>query len=124
MLVQLRVDDDLYQLYAKRNPGDPRKAMEEALAAFQDLAPGIPRLVVENPELRELNRAVGFPVSSGAALIEHVKRLTSFSVAGVEVPLTPGQSQRLVQMAGFMQQPVDAYVRQQIGTMVTEKIGG
>lgn len=124
MLVQLRVDDELYQQYAKRNPGDPRKALEEALVAFKDLEPGVPRVVVENPELRELNRIVGEPVSSVAQLLNWAKKLTSFSVAGVEVELSPGQRQRLVQMAGFMNQPLDSYVKQQIGTMVLEKIGG
>jgi hypothetical protein len=124
MILQIRLSDELYQHYAKRHPGDPRKAIEDALEAHQDLEPGVPRVVLENPELRELSRVVGEPINSSAQLLAWVKRNTQFSVAGIDLELSLGQRQRLKQMADYMKQPLDGYVKQQIGTILTRELGG
>jgi hypothetical protein len=124
MILQIRVSDDLYTHYAKRNPGDPRKAIEEALETLKDLEPGVPRLVVENPELRELKQVAGIPLDSPHSLLEWAKKHANFSLSGFEVELSLGQRQRLAQMAGFMNVPVDAYVKQQVGSLLVRELGG
>lgn len=123
MIVQLKVPDELYELYAKRNPGNPRKAMEEALEAFKVLEPGIPRLILENPELREIKRLSGEQLPDAQALLAYIKKTQAVSLGGVEIELNLGQRQRLEAMAEFFKQPYDQYAKQQLADGVQRVLG-
>lgn len=123
MIVQIKIPDELYEKYARRNPKDPRKALEEALETFQDLEPGVPRLVVENPELRELKRISQAVLGDAKELLEFVKRTTAVSVGGVEVELSLGARQRLEAMALAMTEPFDVFAKRQLKAGVDKVVG-
>lgn len=123
MIVQLRVSDELYEKYAKRNPQNPRKALEEALEAWQDAEPGIPRLVVENPELRRLKELSGQVLSDSKELVTWAEKTAAASVAGVDLPLSLGQRQRLVAQAQFFQQPLGEFIQKQFNALVVRELG-
>lgn len=123
MIVQLKIDDDLYAKYAKRNPKDPRKALEEALSTFQDVEIGVPRLTLENPELKELKTVAGEPIGSSADLVAWAKRHSNVSVAGVEVPLSVAQRQRLAALAPFFQEDLGTHIKRVVGNLLVREIG-
>jgi len=123
MIVSIQIPDELYQKYAKRNPGDPRAALVEALVAWQDLEIGVPRLMVENPELRELKRLVQGDLSTPEALVTWAKRTAAVSVGGVELELSLGQRQRLEAQAEFFKEPYDAFVKKQLGPAISKVAG-
>ena len=123
MIVSLKVPDELYEVYAKRNPRDPRAAMAEALEAWKDREPGIPRLVVENPELRELQRLTQSELSQPKQLVDWAKRTVSVAVAGIEFELSLGQRQRLEAEAAALKQPFNAYLLQQLKLVVGRGLG-
>lgn len=121
MILQIKISDELYQKYAERKPSNPRAAIEEALEAFQDRVPGEPEEVLKGAALRKMKE---LGLMSGEDLAKWVERQASFSVAGVEIPLTLGQRQRLAQVAAFMNQPLEGYVKQQLGTLLVRELGG
>jgi hypothetical protein len=123
MLLQIKISDELYEKYARRNPKDPRKALEEALELYQDLEPGVPRLVVENPELRELKRISQAVLADSKELLDFVKKTTSVSVGGVEVELSVAARQRLEAMALAMAEPFDSFAKRQLKAGVDRVIG-
>ena len=123
MLVQLKISDELYEKYSKRNPQNPRKALEEALEAHQDLEPGVPRLVVENPELRELKRLSGQILEDSKALLAYVKKTQSVSIGGVEVELSVGARQRLEALAASIAEPYDKFTKRRLQNAVDQVVG-
>lgn len=123
MLVQLKISDELYEAYAKRNPENPRKALEEALEAHKDLEPGIPRLVVENPELRELKRISRQVLGDSKELLEFVKKTCSVSLGGVEVELSLGARQRLEALATAGAEPYDTFTKRRLQNAVDQVVG-
>jgi len=123
MLVQLKISDGLYERYAKRNPGNPRKALEEALEAHQDLEPGVPRLIIHNPELRELKRLSGQVLDDSKELLAYVKKTQTVSIGGVEVELSLGARQRLEALALSIAEPYDSFTRRRLQNAVDQVIG-
>jgi len=123
MIVSIKISDELYEHYAKRNPGDPRAALVEALTAFQHLEPGIPRLVVENPELRAIQGFVQGDLSTPAALLAWIKKTATVQVGDWTVELTLGQRQRLEAMAKAMAQPVEDFAKTQLTAGIQRVVG-
>jgi hypothetical protein len=123
MLVQLKISDELYEAYAKRNPGNPRKALEEALEAHKSLEPGVPRLVVENPELRELKRLSGQVLADSKELLAYVRKTQAVSLGGVEVELSVGARQRLEALAQAVNEPYDHFTKRRLQGAVDQVVG-
>jgi hypothetical protein len=123
MLVQLKISDELYEKYSRRNPGNPRKALEETLEAHQDLEPGVPRLIVENPELRELKRLSGQILEDSKALLTYVRKTQAVSIGGVEVELSVGARQRLEALAASIPEPYDVFTKRRLQNAVDHVIG-
>lgn len=121
MILQIKISDELYQHYADRKPSNPRAAIEEALEKLKGLDPAQPREILEGAALRKLKE---LGLTTGDDLAKWVERQGNFSVAGVEVPLSLGQRQRLAQLAQFMAQPIEGYVKQQLGTLLVRELGG
>jgi len=123
MIVSLKISDELYEKYAKRNPEDPRAALAEALAAFQDLEPGIPRLVVENPELRRLKELSQEDLSTPGKLVSWAEKNAKVGMGGVEVELSLGVRQRLAAQAEFMKEPYQEFAKKQLGGAISRTFG-
>ena len=123
MIVQIRISDELYEKYAKRNPQDPRAALGEALETFQDLEPGVPRLIVENPELRRLKELTQEDLSSPANLVKWAERSAKVGMSGVEVELSLGIRQRLAAQAEFMKEPFQEFAKKQLGGAISRSFG-
>jgi hypothetical protein len=123
MIVTLKIEDSLYEQYAKRNPQNPRKALEEALEAHKDLEPGVPRLVVENPELRELKRLSQQVLGDSQELLAYVKKTTAVSLGGVEVELSLGARQRLEALALASAEAYDSFTKRRLQNAVDQVVG-
>lgn len=132
MLVNIRIPDELYQLYAERNPKKPQEELELALAEFAPLFPGKKRIVLEGADLKELSRLLGFPCSSPKELLEHLKRSQQVALPedGVELELNVGQRQRLKAQADFFTKEGKAtpeeyarHVKQQLQAGVVMVVG-
>lgn len=121
MILQIKISDELYQKYAERKPTNPRAAIEETLEKFQDRDPNEVEEVLKGAALRKLKE---LGLMSGDDLAKWVEKQASFSIAGIEVPLSLGQRQRLAQVAAFMNQPLEGYVKQQLGTLLARELGG
>ena len=123
MVVQIRIEDSLYEKYAKRHPADPRQALVDALKTFQDLEPGVPRLIVENPELRAIQGFVQGDLSSGASLLSWIKKTAAVRVGDWDIELSLGQRQHITAMANAMVQPVDEFAKNQLKSGI-QKVAG
>jgi hypothetical protein len=123
MIVSLKIPDELYEQYAKRNPGDPRKALAEALETWKNLEPGVPRLIVENPELRELKTLTQVDLSQAKNLLAWAKRSAKVSAAGVDLELPLGVRERLQAQADFMKEPYQEFARKQLAAAITRALG-
>ena len=123
MLVQLKISDELYEKYARRNPENPRKALEETLELYKDLEPGVPRLIVENPELRELKRLSGQVLTDAKELLTYVKRTQTVSIGGVEVELSVGARQRLEALSLAVAEPYDVFTKRRLQNAVDQVVG-
>lgn len=123
MIVQLRVPDELYEAYARRNPEDPRAAMAESLAKFEKLDPKEDRLVLDKEALKALQAFVQGDLSEAKSLIDFVKRTTAVSAAGIELPLSVAVRTRLAAEARALEQPYDVYAKQQLSLAVTKILG-
>jgi len=124
MLVNLKIPDETYEVYARRNPENPRLELERALQAFSALDPRRVALFLNQEELGELSGILGLPVSDVKTLLELLKRsqLASFG-EGLEVKLNAGQRLRLKQMADFYNQPFKAYAESEVLRGVVAAVG-
>jgi hypothetical protein len=123
MVITIKISDELYEHYAQRNPLDPRAALAEALESFKALEPGVPRLVVENPELRAIQAYVQGDLSSSAALLAWIRKTAAVRVGDWEIELSLGQRQHLRDMANALVQPVDEFAKNQLKAGI-QKVAG
>jgi len=123
MIVSLQISDELYEHYAKRNPGDPRAALAEALKLYKDLEPGVPRLVVENPDLRAIQGYVQGDLSSSTKLLEWIRKTATVKVGDWDIELSLGQRQRLEAMAKAMVQPLNEFAKNQLTSGIQKVVG-
>jgi hypothetical protein len=124
VLVQIKIPDETYELYGRRNPENPRAALELTLQAFAELDPRGAGLVLTAEELRELNTLLGHPISSSKELLEHVGRSQRVTLGeGVEVPLNIGQRMRLKAQADFFAQSFPDFVKKQVAAGVVAVVG-
>lgn len=115
MIVSLKIPDEVYEAYGRRNPENPRAELELTLQAFEALDPRKAGLVLDAEELKELNTLLGHPISSTRELLEHVGRSQKVSFGeGLAIPLDTGQRQRLAAQADFFQQPFEDFAQTQI----------
>lgn len=123
MIVSLKISDELYEQYAKRNPGDPRAALAEALEAWKDREIGVPRLILENPELRELKTITQADLSEPAHLVNWAKRTSTVDFSEVEVELSLGVRERLKAQADFMKEPFAEFAKKQLLGAISRTFG-
>lgn len=124
MLVNLKIPDETYEVYGKRNPESPRVELERSLQAFATLDPREVGLILNRAELGEVSKVLGFPISTVKDLLEHLQRSERVSLGeGVEVTLNPGQRTRLQQMAGFYDQTFVDYAKAQVQRAVAQVVG-
>lgn len=124
MFVQIQISDELYQEYAARNPERPQKAIAETLQTFSKQDPKQAAIIFSGPELRELSRLLGHPISTAAELVEHVVRSERVSLGdGVEVLLNVGQRQRLKAQADFFKQDFKEFTKQQVAAGIVTTVG-
>lgn len=124
MFVNIQIPDELYQVYAERNPERPQKAMAETLRLFAAVKPEGVAIQLTGPELKELSRLLGHPISTPQELVEHIIRSERVSLGeGVEVLLNPGQRQRLKAQADFFKQDYKDFTKQQVAAGIVSTVG-
>lgn len=124
MFVNIQIPDELYQVYAERNPDRPQKAMAETLRLFAAVKPEGVAIQLTGPELKELSRLLGHPISTPGELVEHIIRSERVSLGdGVEVLLNPGQRQRLKAQADFFKQDYKDFTKQQVSAGIVATVG-
>lgn len=122
MLVNLKIPDETYETYARRNPANPRVELERSLQAFAELDPRKVSLFLNQAELAELSKILGLPVQDFATLKELLVRSQRASFGdGVEIQLNSGQRNRLNEMAKFHNEDFKSYATREIlkGVVVT-----
>jgi hypothetical protein len=123
MIVSLKISDELYEHYAKRNPLDPRAALADALESFKALEPGVPRLVVENPDLRAIQGYVQGDLSTSAALLAWIRKTAAVKVGDWSIELSVGQRKHLKDMATALVQPLDEFAKNQLKAGIQKVVG-
>ncbi len=106
MLVNIKVPDETYEAYARRNPENPRLELERTLQAFSELDPRRISLFFNQEELAEISRLLGQPVQDVKTFLEVLKKSASAGFGeGIEIQLNPAQRARLHAMANFYKRP-------------------
>lgn len=124
MLVNLKVPDETYESYARRNVENPRAEMERSLQAFSELSPKETALFLNSEELKELNTLLGHPISTVKELLDQIKRSQRVSLGdGVEIELNVGQRARLMAQADFFKRDFRDFVRTQVKAGVVNVVG-
>lgn len=94
MILTLRVKDETHLKYAEHDPNNPSRAMERQLERFKEFSPTDRAVILSNEERKALEEMRGLSFESGAELVEWVKRLKSYEVEGIAIPLSEGQLKR------------------------------
>jgi hypothetical protein len=124
MIIGLKIPDETYEVYGRRNPESPRVEIERTLQAFASLDPREVSLFLNREELKELNTILGHPISSVKELFEHLKRSQRVSLGeGIEVELTSAQRARLAADAEFWKEDFKTYVAKHIKLGVVNVVG-
>lgn len=124
MLLNIKVPDETYETYARRNPGNPRLELEASLQVFAELDPKRSGLVLTAEELSQLNRILGHPISSTKELLEHVERSQRVSLGeGAAITLSLGQRTRLKAQAEFFKEDFKKFAERQVGAGVIAIVG-
>ena len=125
MIISLKIPDELYALYAERNPSSPQGELEKALLDFKDLTPGDRRVILEGDTLQEISRLIGHPISTSRELLEHLTRSQRVSLPeeGIELELNIGQRARLKSQAEFFKQDFKDFVKKQLAAGVIAIVG-
>ena len=89
MIVSLKVSDELYEAYGRKNEKNPRAAMTEALAKFVGEDSKARSITVAGEHLKTLQDLIGGPVDSAENLTKALKVALNVRLEDVEVKLTP-----------------------------------
>lgn len=124
MILSIKVPDETYETYARRNPENPRVELERSLQAFASLDPKRVNLFLDSEELKEISTILGFPVHSYAELKEHLERSQRASFGeGLEISLNSGQRNRLKAMATAMAEEFKSYAERELKRGVIVVVG-
>ena len=124
MIVSLKVPDETYEVYARRNTANPRVEMERTLQSFAEVDPKGVSLFLNNEELKQLNEILGSPVSSFAELKEHLQRNLRCGLGeNLEVPLSLGQRIRAKGLADAQARDYREFVQQIVKQAVANAVG-
>lgn len=124
MILSIRVPDETYETYARRNPENPRVELERSLQAFASLDPKRVSLFLNQEELAEISQILGLPVNDVKTLLELLRRSQRASFGeGLEVELNPGQRNRLQAMATAMAEDFRSYAKRELKRGVVVVVG-
>ena len=124
MIVSLKIPDETYEVYARRNPASPRLDIERSVQAFAEVDPKGVSLFLNNEELKELNTLLGSPIGSFEQLKEHVQRNLRCGLGeNLEVPLSLGQRIRVKALAEAEGRDYRDYVVQLVKQALANAIG-
>lgn len=132
MILTLQLPDELFQVFAARDPKNPQKEIVRVLEEFKGLAPDAKRVVLSGEALREISRILGMSISSPEQLKEYLQRSEKVSLGdGISLELNPGQRLRLKAQADFLRPPSDTdpeayfrnFVKQQVTAGVVAIVG-
>lgn len=108
MIVSLKVSDDLYEQYGRRNPNNPRAAMTDTLERFVSHDPGTKSVTLEGDNLRQLQEALQTSLSNPDEFTRLLVKALSVRVDDIEISLTPTQRKSIeTNSAFFKQSPAD-----------------
>lgn len=124
MLVNLKIPDETYETFARRNPDNPRLELERTLQAFAEVDPRKVNLLLNQEELAELSKILGLPVQDFATLRELLVRSQRASFGdGIEIQLNSGQRNRLEAMSKFHDEGFKSYATREIQKGVVIVVG-
>lgn len=105
MIVTIVLPDEIYSIYAERNPEKPAYAMAEQLKRFKDFSP-FERDVVLAPAVRlALEKLYGKAIEDQEKFVKWVEGLLTLKAGGVDVPLSEGQQKLLAQWERYGGRP-------------------
>jgi hypothetical protein len=104
MIVSLKVSDELYEEYGRRNPNNPRAAMADTLERFASHDPGIKSVTLEGDNLAQLQSALQTSLSDPDELTRLLIKALSVRVDEVEIALTPVQRKSIETNSAFFKQ--------------------
>jgi hypothetical protein len=114
MIVSLKVSDELYEEYGRRNPNNPRTAMADSLERFVSHDPGIKSVLLDGENLSLLQSALQTSLSDPAELTRLLIKALSVRVDEVEVALTPVQRKSIETNASFFKQTQGEFAKNKI----------
>lgn len=101
MIVSLKVPDELYEAYGRKNSTDPRAPMVEALAKFVEEDPRARSITLSGENLSEVQNLIGGPVDSPPSLLDALRKSLRVRLDDVEVTLSPSQRKAIETSCGF-----------------------
>jgi hypothetical protein len=104
MIVSLKVSDELYEQYGRRNPNNPRAAMIDTLERFVSSDPGIKSLTLEGENLKQLQDALQTVLKDPDEATRLLLKALSVRVDEVEIALTPTQRKSIETNSAFFKQ--------------------
>ena len=114
MIVSLRVPDELYEAYGRKNAEDPRSPMVEALAKFVGEDPKARSITLSGESLKEVQGLIGGPVESPEQLLRALRKALKVRLDNVEVTLTPSQRKAVETTVGFFGGEEDEFLENKL----------
>jgi len=114
MIVSLKVSDDLYEQYGRRNPNNPRAAMIDTLERFASHDPGRKSLTLEGENLKQLQDALQTVLRDPDEATRLLLKALSVRVDDVEIALTPTQRKSIETNSAFFKQDPQNWAKNKI----------
>lgn len=115
MIVSLKIPDELYEAYGRKNPEDPRAAMAETLAAFAASDPAARTVSLAGEDLKTAQSMLGQPFDTSEKFLELLRKALCVRFENVEVALTPAQRKSAETSISFFKiKDADEFLRQKL----------
>lgn len=122
MIISIKIADETYEKYGKKNPSNPRSAIEAHIERFVDADNG-KTIVLNGKILAELQRLSGRQLDSPQDVLAAFVDLASYSVDGVQVIL-PGEQRAILRKgAEAYKEALPAFIERKVKQGLTTILG-